>query len=680
MGRYIFSDRLSFPHHTKVTASSTLALAKLALLMFSLVSAFCSTTHAQQSTEQVLAISTHTVLELDAENIAPTDLTPLVTWYVDESRDLTLSDIVELPDSAFVKNATIPSFGYTQDIIWYRFDISVAQPLAQQAFLEIQPSYLNFIDLFLFKQGLPEPVWRGNLGDNIPASVRPYQGGTHVTALPLLNKGDYRMYIRVQSNSTNFILLNLWPIKELVSSLTYRNLATHIFFGLFATMGIAYLALGVIARDSVVGLYGAWTIAIGTVVAIVNGLILSEIRPETPWLNDFFLGAINIFAHAATVFLWLYIINFHKTRPLLFALGCAYALIILSFAFGAATNLYIVFGTYIIPSHALFMSMMCLVLVKRLIDDHRNWLLWYYLVILAFPTIVAITAQLAHAGLITATPLRLEMHQFTISFHMIAMGVLMAFRLTHMDRERISATLQAQETTTLVEEQRKLISMLSHEFRTPLAVIQRSAEMLMLRLTERGADVQDRLQRIQLQARKLARLVDVFLSKDGIDNQEFSLARDLVSLNPFMDEFVANITREDAKVYVTGDGTAHFEAFIDETLIALAITNLVETSRQFSHGKTIHIGLNRHTNGIVEIMIPCSGAELDDDEIRLIGDALFRREMETKSLRNALGLHISQRIVASHGGSIKLRDRGSEGIELCLLLPCEETGPHTRHA
>jgi len=60
----------------------------------------------------------------------------------------------------------------------------------------------------------------------------------------------------------------------------------------------------------------------------------------------------------------------------------------------------------------------------------------------------------------------------------------------------------------------------------------------------------------------------------------------------------------------------------------------------------------------------------------VIGGALFRREMEVKALRSALGLHISQRIVDAHGGSIKLRERGKEGIELCLLLPCEETIAH----
>ena len=29
-------------------------------------------------------------------------------------------------------------------------------------------------------------------------------------------------------------------------------------------------------------------------------------------------------------------------------------------------------------------------------------------------------------------------------------------------------------------------------------------------------------------------------------------------------------------------------------------------------------------------------------------------------------------IVDAHGGSIKMRDKGTDGVELCLLLPCDE--------
>lgn len=626
---------------------------------------------AEAQTADTAASITPDRLVLSGDIAAPREITRYVASYADETRALELDDILELPDGSFQRSNAIPSFGYTRRIIWHQVDFTVENKLGKRALLEIAPNYLNYIDVYLMAGKAHNPMWRTRLGDHVPASERQYGGRTHIAALPLLVPGNYRLYVRSQSNSANLIWMTLWPTKELITSLSFRHLATNVFFGFFLTLGIAYLALGLIAGDRAVILYSIWVGAIGTTTAVVNGVILSEVQPDTPWLNDFLLGSMNIISYGITVFLWLYIIEARKNHPRAYRLCCLYGFVILAFAAGAATDLYTVFGTYIVPSHALFMATMCLILFRRAFKDFRNPKHWAFLVVLAIPTGAAIMIQLALSGVIEATRLRLDLHQFTLLFHLVGMGIIMTVRLSRMDKERVTVTQKAEETTTLVEEQRKLISMLSHEFRTPLAVIQRSSEMLMLRLKNHKDDVLERLQRIQLQAQKLARLVDIFLTKDGIETQDLSLARETVPVNRFLLEFAAQTTREGAEVRVSTHGTSTVEVYIDETLMGLAITNLIETSRRFAHGAPIHINVHRQSDTLVEISIPCHGDELDDDEIGLIADALFRRNMETHALRRALGLHISQRIVDAHGGSITLRQSRMQSIELCLLLPCE---------
>lgn len=661
----MIGQSVSFP---RMSSFRTQVAMITALLIAFIASVLCPPAQADEETTQVPKI-----LELSSFLPAPIDVTQHLRWFVDRSHGLTFDDIANLPGDAFIKDKAIPSFGYSRDVIWYRLDMTVFDKLTTHPLVEFNPTYLNFIDVAIYADGTRKPIWQSHLGDHVPASQRPFAGTTHVTDLPSLEAGNYRMYIRVQSNSTSFIQVKFWPPTNLITSLTFRNVATNVFFGLIITLGLAYLTLGSIAHDRIVVLYGVWVISVGSVIAIVNGVVLSDIKPETPWLNDFLLGNINIISHATTAYLWLHIADVRKRHPLIFKICCGYVALILVFMGGATNNLYTIFGTYLVPSHSLFMALMCAYLLRLLIDDLRNLQLWAYLTFLVIPTGPAILLQLSHTGLIDITPLRLGLHQFTTLFHIVGMGVLMGFRLARMDRERISISLKAKETTTLVEEQRNLISMLSHEFRTPLAVIQRSAEMLMLRLRESNGDVQDRLQRIQLQAQKLARLVDIFLSKDGMDDQAFSLAREVVQLKPFMDEFVAHTSRDDAEILVTSNVPETLESYIDPTLIGLAITNLIETARRFAHGEPIQIKLHHQSQWLAEIAIPCSGPELDDEEIRLIGNALFRHDVETQSMRSALGLHISQRIVDAHGGSIKLRDHGMTGIELCLLLPCEES-------
>lgn len=612
-------------------------------------------------------------LILTGDVTSPVDLTNHVASFIDTSRALELGDILALPESAFAQAQAkaIPSFGYTSDIVWHRVRLSIEQPLSNHALLEITPSYLNFIDVFLLRAGESTPFEEFNLGDHIPSSERTYGGRTHVASLPLLEPGDYDMYVRIQSNSANWITMNIWPAKALISSLSFRNLAINFFFGFCLTLGLAYLTLGLIARDKAVVLYGIWVLAIGTVTSLINGIALSELRPEIPWMNDVLIGITNVATYGMAIFLWLYIIEAKKHFPTFHKICCVYGFCILAFAVGTTSDFYTVFGSYIVPSHALFMAVMCVILIMRAFGDNRKPLDLWYLVVLAIPTAGGIIIQLALSGVIDATPMRMQIHQFTLVLHLVGAGILMTVRLASMDKERVLVSLKAEETTTLVAEQRKLISMLSHEFRTPLAVIQRSSEMLMLQLANRKDDALERLQRIQLQARKLARLVDIFLTKDGIDSQEMSLDRELVSVDRFLQDFAAQTTREGAGVAVVCHNTGQDEILIDKTLMGLAITNLIETSRRFSPGSPITIDVRQQSDMLIEISIPCQGEGLEEDDIILIRDALITRSMEANSMRRALGLHVSKRIVEAHGGSIVLRKHSTKNIELCLLLESE---------
>tara|TARA_R110001583_G_scaffold152416_2_gene304335 strand:+ start:88640 stop:90643 length:2004 start_codon:yes stop_codon:yes gene_type:complete len=616
-------------------------------------------------------------VESEQFTLLPGILTPInlhehVRWLKDETNDLTLGDVLRIPANEFSPSHGIPSFGYSDDTIWYRLQLSVPKGLNESLHIEIQPSYLNFIDAYLFKRGTNLHQWQSHMGDHVPARQRPTHGSNHIDHFPNLDPGDYTLYIRTQSNSAQLLIAKLWPTEQLVSSLTLRDAGISIYFGTILMLGLVYTLLGRLAGDRTVVTYGICVLLVGTLASSVNGIVLSIIQPEWPYTNDLVVGATNALSAAATIFLWLNILDLGKHNVVIARIVKIYCGFSVACMFTAATDLYAVYGAYVVPMHAAVLASFCVILAYRILRSPREWILWIYFVVIALPTGAAIMLQLTHAGLITATPFGLGLHQYTLLFHICAMGLIMGFRLSRIEKDRLATIKVTAATTSLVGEQRKLISMLSHEFRTPLAVIQRSSEMLMLRLREAGRDVTDRLQRIQDQSRKLSRLVDIFLNKDGIDNSDFALAREMVMVDRLLTDFVSGASRKDAEIILECIGTKRFETYVDITLVSLAITNLIETARRYAHGTPIHMTVRPNNDWLVEIDIPCQGPDLNDDEVQRIKDALFRRDTEAASLQSALGLHISQRIVDAHGGSIKLRDKGTEGVELCLLLPSDE--------
>jgi len=604
---------------------------------------------------------------------APVNLHDHVLWLEDRTNDLTLNDVLNLPIDDFTPSTGVPSFGYTGDSVWYRLQLSVPQGLTQSLQLEIQPNYMNFIDAYLIRQGTSRHLWQSHMGDHVPAGLRPTRGSQHVDRFPPLEPGDYTLFIRTKSNSTQLLIAKLWPTDQLISSLTLRDGAMSIYFGVILMLGVVYTVLGSLVRDRAIATYGVCVILIGTLASAVNGLVLAVIQPEWPYANDLIVGVTNVVGSAASIFLWFYILDLGKQNVVIARIAKVYCGLSVACALTVTTDFYALYGTYVVPLHAALLTTLSLIVAYRIIRAPRQWLLWVYLVVIVIPIGGAVLLQLTHAGLIAATPFRLGLHQFTLFFHMCAMGILMGFRLSQIEKERMNMLRVTAATTSLVGEQRKLISMLSHEFRTPLAVIQRSSEMLLLRLRDARSDVTDRLQRIQDQARKLSRLVDIFLNKDGIDDGDFALARELVPVNRLLTDFVADTSRADAEITLECVGTEQLETYVDATLVGLAITNLIETARRYAQGSPIHITVRRNGEWLVEIDIPCHGKDLNSQEILRISDALFRQDIGPTAMQNALGLHISQRIVDAHGGSIKLRDKGTDGIELCLLLPCEDS-------
>lgn len=637
-------------------------------LMLGLLTLLSATAHISQAT----ATEAGTLTLLPGIS-SPMDLHDHVLWLEDRTNDLTLNDVLHLPLDDFTRSSGVPSFGYTGDSVWYRLQLSVPLGLKQSLQLEIQPGYMNFIDAYLVKNGTSRHLWQSHMGDHVPASLRPTHGSQHVTRFPQLEPGDYTLFVRTKSNSTQLLIARLWPTDQLVSSLTLRDATMSIYFGVIVMLGAVYVALGGLARDHAVATYGVCAILIGTLAASVNGLVLAIIQPEWPYANDLIIGTSNVVGATAPIFLWFHILDLGKRNVVISRIVKIYCGLSLACALTVTSDFYALYGTYIVPLHAALLTTLSLVVAYRIIRTPRQWLLWIYLIVIVVPISGAVLLQLTHAGWIAVTPLRLGLHQFTLFFHMCAMGILMGFRLSRIETERMDMLKVTAATTSLVGEQRKLISMLSHEFRTPLAVIQRSSEMLLLRLRDARSDVTDRLQRIQDQARKLSRLVDIFLNKNGLDDGDFALARELVPVNHLLTDFVADTSRADAEITLECVGTEQLETYVDVTLIGLAITNLIETARRYAHGSPIHITVRHNTDWLVEIDIPCRGKDLNRREVLRISDALFRQDIETTAMQNALGLHISQRIVNAHGGSIKLRDQGANAIELCLLLPCEDS-------
>ncbi|MEQ8676043.1 MAG: PAS domain-containing sensor histidine kinase [Aggregatilineales bacterium] len=223
------------------------------------------------------------------------------------------------------------------------------------------------------------------------------------------------------------------------------------------------------------------------------------------------------------------------------------------------------------------------------------------------------------------------------------------------------------------------ISMVSHEFRTPLTVIMTSSEIIRRKLDElTQAQLETRLDKIAGQVQHLAKLLSevTFINRDemiGITPQHKSL-----NLPVFIEQIVDEIqsvfpAHQPIKVSITVPST---DFLIDESLVQKIVTNLLSNAMKYSplesevtfacsvEGQTLLLTVTDHGIGI-----PAK------DQHNLFSE--FHRAHNVGTIKGTgLGLAIVKRAVDALGGQIDYESTEESGTMFVVKLPINVNSDH----
>lgn len=218
-------------------------------------------------------------------------------------------------------------------------------------------------------------------------------------------------------------------------------------------------------------------------------------------------------------------------------------------------------------------------------------------------------------------------------------------------------------------EQRHFISMLSHEIRSPLAVIDSSVQLLTLRGSAESAPV---LARIRRGVARLSSFFDNSLTQDRLSSSNFSLQHvdlDLAEIAVWAVES-AELQSERHPVRLTLEpDLPRMQG--DPTLLRILLVNLLSNAIKFSPPhQDICLHVSKTAQGL-RLEVCDAGPGIPDDELPVIFER-FRRGRGTGKIPGAgLGLALVARIVALHGGQIAAANRPEGGARFTVDLPVQ---------
>jgi signal transduction histidine kinase len=215
------------------------------------------------------------------------------------------------------------------------------------------------------------------------------------------------------------------------------------------------------------------------------------------------------------------------------------------------------------------------------------------------------------------------------------------------------------------------ISVISHELKTPIALIKGYANTLRREDVEWDkAMVTESLRVIEEEADHLTAMVEDLLDATKLQSGGITMHKTEVDLAALISDLSKKFSLQSDKHQIFTNLSDDFPVITaDETRLSQLISNLLTNAIKYSEGGMIRID-GEKIEGKVQICVTDQGKGFDPMDVPYVFDRFYRSSGVAKTTKGTgLGLYLCQSIVKAHGGSIWVDESYQEGARICFTLP-----------
>ena len=214
------------------------------------------------------------------------------------------------------------------------------------------------------------------------------------------------------------------------------------------------------------------------------------------------------------------------------------------------------------------------------------------------------------------------------------------------------------------------VSNVSHEMKTPIAVIKNYAELLQSdHITEEerkeyAAIVEDAAGRMSTLISNILRLNKLEHQRITAAIQPYDLTRQLYDC---ILQFETVLDEKELELDVDTEDRARVNA--DESLMELVWNNLLSNAVKFTgHGGTVKV-VQRTFGSIVKVTISDTGCGMSGETVKHIFDKFYQGDTSHSGEGNGLGLALVKRVLELMDGDISVESTEGEGSSFTVTLP-----------
>lgn len=606
-----------------------------------------------------------------------------------------------IQDASFQPLPGEATFGYQRDVLWLRFRLEwPATPIGER-WLEVPSNLLDRVDLY--RQDAQGRWAEQRNGRDIPFSRRPLPLRHPSFRLPGGPAGVEVVYLRVASRGSINVEPILWDPPALAAVLAREDFWEGLAAGLLFLLAVTHLSLGIAMQDRTNAIYACYTAISLITMLSYGGFFGALVAPETPrW--DWWILALAAPALMAIVWpMFSAITDFRERQPRLDRTLTWGSLLMGSvFAISRLAGFNVVVGPLYSALYLLLLLGVFLAACWQVLAG--NIPARFYLLAFA-PLLLLLGHEVAHnMGMPKIDAF--SSHGFAImaNGHLIILNLPVVLSLLRVKRERdevVARELQASLSNArqleamvaertqelqvakaqaegalasakeVLEGQRLLIQTVSHEFRTPLAIIDGTAQLLEFESAPEPFGKPSPAATIRAKVRRLLDFLDGTLRQNQLESGSWRMVREPMDPVNLLQTVLAR---------VQADSNAHFLSLsldqvpgqfaADTRMLSILLVNLIENAIRYSpQGGEICIDAEGLPDGSLRIFVSDQGIGIPPEHLDRVFDRFYRTNQLPGVDGSGLGLYLSREIARMHGGELAVESRLGRGTTFTLTLP-----------
>ena len=218
----------------------------------------------------------------------------------------------------------------------------------------------------------------------------------------------------------------------------------------------------------------------------------------------------------------------------------------------------------------------------------------------------------------------------------------------------------------------KFLTLVSHEFKTPLSSILTSAMLMGKYKLETQQQKRDKhIEIINDRVHYLNNILNDFLSVEKLEKGRIKYSPNTFKLSKIVNEVIynANMLLKEGQKISYPENIDELSLHQDEKTIELILSNLVYNSIKYSpENTTIYIDINQYKND-TEFIVKDSGIGIPEKDQKNIFNRYFRAENVLLTQGTGIGLNIVKKHLENLGGTISFKSKENVGTTFTISIP-----------